>query len=518
MPYLANVNPAEAGAAYRFSRALVENCRDVDNGAPGVNLTLPCSVYSSTTGLKALRPETINSMLLNNTGSSDTIYQDQATGLSFIGAPSRTSISFSGGQPALPPRFNASTFAMNATCSLARNCIPRSDSQSNGSFPCGSSSSQDTPQAWFGLSSREIPLDLFDSKLWQEHYTWAVYAPYPSFHIEPGSGKLIVNSEFPPVPGSSPFVLNCAPSLLIIRYTWANDTMTELLDSSEANRTLLNILHGPFLSNYSYSDDHLKSFATRLKMERGNFTMEYYTQQYASLVSQIGLSFLGGSIESRPAIDLKIQNETVITQVPKTALFVLLFFNIWYALVGFSLFLVACYITASGGRGADVRAVQELLTVTGLTTAAVSKTRSHRGDNLRIGVQKIEDEWQFKVWNQDKDVEDVNHSARGEKLCGSPSRQVSKGLPLVQIVSFDSTHSAEAAENIVVAPHSPGSWHAPAIAPSEASLSPTSSPERPSSTNDSQMQLISQSLMLADGSSQDSDEIPNNPTSPPARS
>jgi hypothetical protein len=457
-------------------------------------------------------------MLLNNTGSSDTIYQDQATGLSFIGAPSRTSMSFSGDQPALPPRFNASTFAMNTKCSLARNCLPRSDSRSNGSFRCGSSSSQDTPQAWFGLSSRESPLDLFDSKLWQEHYTWAVYAPYPSFHIEPGSDRLIVNSEFPPVSGSSPFTLNCAPSLLMIRYTWANDTMTELLDSSEANRTLLNILHGPFLSNYSYNDDHLKSFATRLKMERGNFTMEYYTQQYAALVSQIGLSFLGGSIESRPAIDLQIQNETVITQVPKTALFVLLIFNIWYALIGFCLFLVACYITACGGRGADLRKVQELLTVNGLTTAAVSKTRSHWGDSLRIGVQKIEDEWQFKVWNQNKDVEEINHSAGTEKLCGSPNREASKGLSLIQVVSLDSTHSGEAADNIVVTAHSPRSWHAPAAAPSEASFSLASSPERPNSTNDSQMQLISQSLIWTDGSSQDSDEAPNNPASPSARS
>jgi hypothetical protein len=394
MPYLANVNPAEAGAAYRFSRALVENCRDVNNGAPGVNLTLPCSVYRSRTGLKALRPEAINSMLINNIGSSDTIYQDQATGVSFIGAPSRTSTSLSGGEPALSPHFNASTFAMNTTCYRVRSCMQRSNSQSNGSFACGSSFSRDTPKALFGLTPRESPLNLFDSSLWQDHQTWTVYAPYPRFHIDPGTGRLIVKSESAPVPGSSPFVLSCSPSLFTIEYTWTNDTMTRLLASSEANRTLLNILRGLFSSDYSYNDDQMKAFATRLGigMERGNFTTDYYTQQYATLLSHIGLSFLGGSIESRPALDLQIQNETVITQVPKIAPFVLVLFNIWYALIGFCLFLVACYVTAYGGRGADVRAVQELLTVTGLTAAAVSKTRSHRGNSLRIGVQKIEDE------------------------------------------------------------------------------------------------------------------------------
>lgn len=63
--------------------------------------------------------------------------------------------------------------------------------------------------------------------------------------------------------------------------------------------------------------------------------MDYYTQSYANLLSEIGLNFLGGSIEPRPAIMLQLQNETIATQVPKTALFVLVFLNLWYAVIGF---------------------------------------------------------------------------------------------------------------------------------------------------------------------------------------
>jgi hypothetical protein len=85
--------------------------------------------------------------------------------------------------------------------------------------------------------------------------------------------------------------------------------LTQLLDLAEANRTLLKIQRGPLLSNYAFKSAHLESFATRLKlgyypMGSHNFTQDYYTEQYANLLSEIGLSFLGGSIEPRAAINL----------------------------------------------------------------------------------------------------------------------------------------------------------------------------------------------------------------------
>lgn len=145
---------------------------------------------------------------------------------------------------------------------------------------------------------------------------------------------------------------------------------------------------------------------------------------------------------SRPALSLQIQNETVVTQVPKTALFVLIFVNIWYAFLGFCFFLVACYVTGYGGRGTDVRAVQQLLTVTGLVTAAVDKSRFKPGGNLRIGVAKVEDEWRFKVWDEEEDTENCEQATNAEKLY-TPSTRASKGLPLVEVTCSSSTFCAE---------------------------------------------------------------------------
>ena len=514
MPYFADVNPTEAGAAYHFTRALVENCRDDDKSTPRSNLTLPCSVYyNSSIGLKPLHPEAVNSMLLNDLGSSDAIHQDSHTGLSLIGAPSRTSILFNKGGSTLSPRFSASTFAINTTCILIRDCMPGSDSHGNGSFTCGPNFFRHSPPTWFGLTPWEDPSDLSNSDSWQNIYNWAVYAPYPSFYVEPGTGRLIVHSKSDPGEKSSVFVLKCAPSLHLITYTWANDTVTELFVSSEANSTLLNILRGPLLSNYPYNEDHLQSFAARLKIgtEDGNYTMEYYTQQYATLLSEIGLSFLGGSIESRPAHSLQIQNETVVTQLPKTALFVLICFNLWYAFIGFCLFLVAWYTIAHGDMHSDIRSVQELFTVNGLATAAVSKDRSIQSDKLRIGVEKVDDGWHFKAWDQNKDIADIDHSSTGQEPCRHPKPKACKGPALVQIDSFGSDSSQEIAADIVLGSQSTGYQNAQDLA-SAGGISTTSTSEGSMLGERDEMQLVFQSSIQGARSSQTSEDSFFRPT------
>jgi hypothetical protein len=498
MPYYADVKPAKAGAAYRFSRELVETCRDDDKTTSESNFTLPCSVYSSGPVLRALHPETIDSLLFNDLESSDTIYRNTTTGLSFIGDPLKTSVLLGGGELELSPRFNASTFAMNTSCSRVPNCVPVSDSESKGSFTCGPTFSRASPGAWFALSPWETPRDLLKSERWQEHDIWALYAPYPDFHIEPGTQKLIVNSKSAPVAQSSVFVLKCTSFLSKIRYEWVNGTMTQLLDSRKADRKLLNIQWAPFLSNYSFNNAHLENFATRLSigMEPRNYTRDYYTEKYAMLLNEIGLSFLGGSIEPRPAISLQLQNETIITRVPKAPLFVLVIFNVWYALTGFCLFFVALYTTNYGDRRADIRAVQELLTVTGLTTAAVSKGRSNQGDNLRIGVEKVEDEWRFKVWDQNNDIGDGNDQATNQQPTCFPNLKASK-LPIVDVAPLSSACSRESEDDIPLVPitsHETSSQGGQGVTLSaEGSASSASSHRASISGDNEQIQLLSQS-------------------------
>lgn len=229
MPYYADVNPAEAGADHRFSRALVETCRDDGKATSGSNFTLPCSVFSSGSVLRALHPEAIDGLLFNDLGLSDTIYRDEPTRLSFIGDPTKPSLRPGGGELELSPRFTASTFAMNTSCSPVSNCQPVSDSQGKDYFNCSSSFSRHSPGAWFAVSPWEIPRDLFNSERWHDDNTWAVYAPYPDFQFEPSSQKLLVNSKSASVAQSSVFVLKCVSALSTIRYEWADGKLTQLL-------------------------------------------------------------------------------------------------------------------------------------------------------------------------------------------------------------------------------------------------------------------------------------------------
>lgn len=488
MLYFADVDPTEAGAAYRFSRALVEDCRDEEGRKLERNSTLPCSVYDSGARLRALHPETIDSILLNNLESSDTIHRDNLTHLSFIGGPSRTSWSFGQRGQSLAPCFNASTFALNFTCSLVQNCRPQDVSQGNGTSRCGAGFSQANIGAWFKLMPWSNPRNYTGDELWSLADDWVVYAPYPSFHIEPGDERLIVNGSSMPVEGSSSFVLRCSPHFFTIKYTWANDTLTKLLAISKADETLRDILRGPLLSDYPYNDDHLTSFAKRLNIPSGgaNHPKPYYTQEYAILLSDIGLSFLGGSIEARPAFGLQVQNETIVTQVPKTALFVLIFCNLWYAFTGFCLFLLACYITAYGDKAPDVRAVQELFTVIGLTTAAVSTARSFQNGDLRIGVEKLEDNWRFKVWGHHTDNADVKHCAADEELGLRLKPKDIKSPPVVEVVSIGSTDPGEGGEDVVSTRDDTESRHARAI--DDGPVSPVSILEGSILGDDDQMQ------------------------------
>jgi hypothetical protein len=527
MPYLAHVNPTEAGTAYQFSRALTEICREDDHASPfKSNITLPCSVSvsGSGSGIKSLHSEAINSMLLGGPGSSDTIYQDTTSGLSFIGASSRTSVPFVLDKTTLSPHFTASTFATNTTCSLNPICIPKIASQNDSFVTCDAKPSRNNPAKWFALAPWENTADVFNSDSWTSPGNlaqWAVYAPYPSFHIEPVNNRLIVNSDSDPVEGSSAFVLMCTLDLYTIEYEWANDTTTRI-DFKSANTTLQNIVNGLFISNYSFTDDHLKSFSNRLNIGlgpegHGNYTEEDYSRRYAALLREIGLSFLAGSIEPRPATKLQVQNETIITQVPKSALFVLIFLNLWYAFIGFCLFLAGYLVTFYNGRRADVQAVQELLTVIGLTTAAVSKDRSAQGKNVRIGVEKTEDEWRFKIWHQEEAIEDIEHSAQEQKLEDSPSLKASKSQILVRIVSCNSNHSRDAADDIALTSCSTGSQYARDVVPPEdGSVSPatTSTSGRSLYGDPDQMQLISQTLLLTSRLSQDSNDTPTRTSSP----
>jgi hypothetical protein len=193
------VNPSKAGAAHRFSRALVETCRDDDETTSGRNFSIPCSVFSSGSALSALHPEAIDSFLFNNLESSDTIYRDNTTGLSFIGDPTKTLLRLGGGELELSPRFTASTIAMNTSCSHVPNCMPVSDSESKDSFTCGPSFSRHSPRAWFAISPWKIPRDYLNSERWDDDITLAVYAPYPDFHIEPSTQRLLINSKSAPV-------------------------------------------------------------------------------------------------------------------------------------------------------------------------------------------------------------------------------------------------------------------------------------------------------------------------------
>lgn len=82
-------------------------------------------------------------------------------------------------------------------------------------------------------------------------------------------------------------------------------------------------------------------------------------------------------------------------------MFTLVILNLWYAVLACLLFGLAWHVLRDEDVRQNIVEVQQTITVYGLTTAAVKRQRgnlSARDEDLRVGVEKIDGEWQFRVW------------------------------------------------------------------------------------------------------------------------
>ena len=245
---------------------------------------------------------------------------------------------------------------------------------------------------------------------------------------------------------SSSFILRCSSQIFDSTYGWENGCLNAPLEKTNSNSTVLDTVLGLFRTDFTFNDESLGHFRNHLYV--GEVLTSNVTEQFATLLSRITLSFLGGCLEPRLTSTLELQNDqTVLTVVPKAALYILIFLNVWYAGLGFFLFLVACFVSAYQDRGPDIRAVQKLLIVTGLTVTAVSRQRLAQGKNLRVGVEKLEGKWHFKVWHPTDDEEKSGRLGSDDTL--APSKSVGSGPTknqvIVDAVSVDSALSGKTA-------------------------------------------------------------------------
>lgn len=119
------------------------------------------------------------------------------------------------------------------------------------------------------------------------------------------------------------------------------------------------------------------------------------------MASHAILSLLGAVITYQAPKDLWLADSIVVTRVPKAPLFALVILNLWYAGFACLLFGLAWHVLKDEHVSQDIVEVQKMITVNGLATAAVKRQRgnlSTRDEDLRVGVVKTDEAWQFRVW------------------------------------------------------------------------------------------------------------------------
>jgi hypothetical protein len=403
MPYLQSVgDPAQAGATYQYSRNLLPGCWNQDSQG------LPCSISADSESQIDYQLQ-INDLLLNETSAVTNLYVDPSDTFVYLGPPpiEETTTTDDVG-PLEYPQFNASTFAMTTSCSPADCNLSANANQTTFSFSCPKGFSRNATDSWFEAGPWiQSPDDNYTgyTGLWDKYHIdtglqWGVFAHLDEFNfLNRTSFNYSLSSDEP----SFTFVMQCNSRIGPTEYAWANNTLFGPLSPSAANQTLFNITLGPFLSQGRIIPfPNLQMLRDRLDI-KSNATKEVVVANFQKLISGIGMSFLGANIATGPALNLQLPGSAIVTQVPKLPLFTLVALNLWYAGLAICLYILACLLLSRGDQGDDIKAVRKLLSVGGLTRAAVSNHRSVQGEDVRIGVIKRDGQWHFKVWPASND-------------------------------------------------------------------------------------------------------------------
>lgn len=206
----------------------------------------------------------------------------------------------------------------------------------------------------------------------------------------------------------------CNASFSSGQYDWSNTTVWPMIQSKEASLLATIAVRSRLLAGYFDSQDFDKDQETSLLAgfpRKGDTTATEINQGVISAIGLVSMSLLGGTFEPAPAINLSIGNSTIVTQVQKAPLFILVMLNLWYAGFAACLGALALYVIHDESLRQDIIDVNKLLTIEGLATSAMgSHEEQLENANARVCVQRIDGKWCLRV------LADVSTFGESDKL------------------------------------------------------------------------------------------------------
>jgi hypothetical protein len=165
-------------------------------------------------------------------------------------------------------------------------------------------------------------------------------------------------------------VLFCNTTIYDATYSQVNGTVTRVV-GSVSNGTVGGIFSGPinafaggFGKNQLENGMHIAAFSN---------TSQGLANAFATVFSQTTVGFAAGVMSPRPNTEEQTRNNLLIARVPKAPLYVLVLFDLIYAVLGIVLTGVA--LTVSGG---GIAGVQAKLSVPGLVAEGFERHRVGR--------------------------------------------------------------------------------------------------------------------------------------------
>lgn len=215
-------------------------------------------------------------------------------------------------------------------------------------------------------------------------------------------------------PDSTAFVINCTVTVNSASYEWTDETF-EPNPVFATSLAAARVVRAPFLTTRpkKVSGVQANVFRDKLAMRPSGVIQEIdlstVSGNIEKALSYFMLAQLGGAIQAEPPRTLTVANSTIVTQVGKAPLFALVMLNMWYVGFGGLLFGLALYVLHDEDTSQDIVEVQKLISVAGLATAAVRRHRDNLATHdtkLRVGVEKLDGEWQFVVFEVEGNSEE----------------------------------------------------------------------------------------------------------------
>jgi hypothetical protein len=202
------------------------------------------------------------------------------------------------------------------------------------------------------------------------------------------------------------FALLCNSTIYDATYSWINGSFRSFTDLTPSNDTMAKIVNTPQQGNPFFGYPYYVSGAI---VSAFSNTSQQVADSMAAVYSRITLGLVAAAFDPNENLVEQSRKSIVVSQVPYGPLYTLIGLNIFFAIFGFGIAVLAL-------RRRRLSDVVSLFSISGIVAHAFEpppdrtsskvenwfKESMGQGDN-KVGVEVKDQAWVFKIWRRQSD-------------------------------------------------------------------------------------------------------------------